>query len=94
MNRYPVRPAARTFTAKPEMIWSARKWIDHTACSSAAAPPERIAIRSPSTHESSLSAARIPKNAPIIIIPSSPMFTTPERSENIPPRAAKMSGVA
>ena len=58
------------------------------------APPERIAIRSPSSHESSLSAAMIPKNAPISIIPSRPMFTTPERSENIPPSAAKMSGVA
>ena len=36
----------------------------------------------------------IPKKAPISIIPSRPMFTTPERSENIPPMAAKMSGVA
>ena len=36
----------------------------------------------------------IPKKAPISIIPSSPMFTTPERSENIPPSAPKISGVA
>ena len=31
-----------------------------------------------------LSAPRMPKNAPISIIPSRPMFTTPERSENMP----------
>ena len=39
---------------------------------------------SPSHHESSLSAARIPKKAPISIIPSRPMFTTPERSREHP----------
>ena len=36
----------------------------------------------------------IPKKAPINIIPSRPTFTTPERSENMPPRAPKISGVA
>ena len=40
------------------------------------------------------SAPQIAKNAPISIIPSSPMFTTPERSENRPPSDAKTSGVA
>ena len=28
------------------------------------------------------------------MMPSSPMFTTPERSESTPPSAAKISGVA
>jgi hypothetical protein len=36
----------------------------------------------------------MPKNAPLSIIPSSPMFTTPLRSEKMPPMAAKASGVA
>ena len=36
----------------------------------------------------------MPKNAPMSIIPSRPMFTTPERSEKIPPIAANVSGVA
>ena len=36
----------------------------------------------------------IPKKAPISIIPSRPTFTTPERSENMPPSAPKISGVA
>ena len=36
----------------------------------------------------------MPKNAPISIIPSRPMLTTPERSHMTPPMAAKPSGVA
>ena len=36
----------------------------------------------------------MPKKAPVSIIPSRPMFTTPLRSEKRPPIAAKMSGVA
>ncbi len=40
------------------------------------------------------SAPHAPKNAPISIMPSSPMFTTPERSDVTPPSAAKVSGVA
>ena len=36
----------------------------------------------------------MPKNAPISIIPSRAMFTTPLRSENMPPSAPKVSGVA
>ena len=48
----------------------------------------------PSAQESSLSAPRMPKNAPDSIIPSRPMFTTPLRSEKMPPIAAKASGVA
>ena len=41
-----------------------------------------------------MSAPRMPKNAPASIIPSRPMFTTPLRSEKMPPIAAKASGVA
>ena len=37
---------------------------------------------------------RTAKNAPVSIIPSRPMFTTPLRSENMPPIAANVSGVA
>jgi len=94
MKRYPVRPTARKLTAVPLTIWSAWRWIAHTAWTNAAAPPARIPARRPSHHESSLSAAMIPKKAPISIIPSRPTFTTPERSENMPPSAPKISGVA
>ena len=53
-----------------------------------------IPITSPPIQLPVLSAPQIPQNAPISIIPSRPMFTTPERSENMPPIAAKVSGVA
>ncbi len=36
----------------------------------------------------------MPKKHPISIIPSSAMFTTPLRSEIMPPSAPKVSGVA
>jgi hypothetical protein len=80
--------------AVPLTIWSARRLIETNAWISAVRPPATIAAASPSHHELSLSAARIAKNAPISIIPSSPMFTTPERSLNMPPIAANVSGVA
>ena len=40
-----------------------------------------------------MSAPQTPQNAPISIIPSRPMLTTPLRSENIPPIAPKTNGV-
>ena len=87
-------PSARKFTATPPTIWSARRWIAKKAWTSASAPPEAIAIRTPQTQLPVLSAPQMPQKAPISIIPSRPMFTTPERSENIPPSAPKVRGVA
>ena len=55
---------------------------------------EMIPITSPPTQLPVLSAPQMPQNAPISIMPSRPMFTTPERSENMPPIAAYVSGVA
>ena len=81
-------------TAVPETIWSARRLIANTAWMSARAPPAAIPITSPPTQEDVTSAPQAPKNAPVSIIPSSPMLTTPERSETTPPSAAKVSGVA
>ena len=57
--------------------------------------PRAIADEEARAPTSSISSApQTPKNAPVSIIPSRPMFTTPLRSENMPPIAAKMSGVA
>jgi hypothetical protein len=36
----------------------------------------------------------IAEKAPMTIKPSSPIFTTPDRSEKIPPNAVKISGAA
>jgi hypothetical protein len=94
MKKYPVIPSARKLTAVPPTIWSARRWMAKKAWTSASKPPASIPIRTPLTQEPDLSAPQIPQKAPISIIPSSPMFTTPLRSENIPPIAAKVSGVA
>ena len=80
--------------AVPPTIWSARRWIAQTAWMNAIVPPASMAIRTPVHQWPVLSAPQMPQNAPISIIPSSPMFTTPERSENMPPIEAKASGVA
>ena len=48
----------------------------------------------PSSHEPVMSAPQAAKNAPMSIMPSRPMFTTPARSETRPPSPAKSSGVA
>ena len=66
-----------------------------TAWISASSPPgDGGQQRPPPPSDPSLSAAEDPEEAPIRSIPSSPMFTTPLRSENMPPTAAKISGVA
>ena len=57
-------------------------------------PPKTIAIEEPDDPEPLQTAPQMPKKAPASIIPSSPMFTTPERSEKMPPIAANTSGVA
>ena len=59
-----------------------------------ARPPASMPITSPPTHEPVTSAPQAPKNAPISIMPSSPMLMTPQRSDTMPPSAAKISGVA
>ena len=48
----------------------------------------------PRTQELVLSAPEMPKKAPVSIIPSRPMFTTPRARRTCPPIAAKTSGVA
>ena len=73
---------------------SERRWIEKAACTSASAAPASMPMSMPRTHEPVLSAPYTPKNAPISIIPSRPMLTTPLRSENRPPIAANVSGVA
>ncbi len=93
-NAKAVMPVARMLTAVPETIWSARRWIAKIACTRASSAPKKAAPTSPSSHEPSLSAHMMPKNAPVSIMPSRPMLTTPARSEIRPPSAPKVSGVA
>ena len=51
-------------------------------------------MTAPSSHEPVRSAPKMPKKAPVSIMPSRPMLITPLRSDRTPPRAAKVSGVA
>ena len=80
--------------AVPPTIWSLRNEIEKTACRRPVSPPAASAISTPSSHEPVTSDPQTAKNAPMSIIPSRPMLTTPERSENNPPSAANASGVA
>ena len=89
-----MRPSARKLTAKPLTIWSAWRWMQKMAWTSASSPPNSIAIRRPTTQLPLQTEPQTAKNAPMSIIPSRPMFTMPERSEKIPPIAANASGVA
>ena len=87
-------PTARKLIAVPETIWSARRLTAKTACSRPISAPAARPMKMPPSQLDVTSAPQAPKNAPISIIPSSPMFTTPERSDVTPPSAAKVSGVA
>ena len=78
----------------PPTTWSARRLIDSTACTNPIDAPEAMPMTAPSSHEPVRSAPKMPKKAPISIMPSSPMLITPLRSDSTPPRAAKVSGVA
>jgi hypothetical protein len=80
--------------AVPITIWSARRWIEKNACTSASEPPAKTANRSPTTQLPLHTVAQMPKKAPASIIPSSPMLMTPARSLKMPPIAANVSGVA
>ena len=94
----------------PLMIWSARIEIDNQAWRSdtsmpmatAATTPARIGIVAPKIGEGAIgpiawatrAATRNAVNAELSIIPSMPMFTTPDRSFMIPHKAPSAIGAA
>jgi hypothetical protein len=80
--------------AAPETIWSARRLTANTAWSSPMTPPATRPMTIPPIQLCVMSAPQAPKNAPVSIIPSRPMLTTPDRSEMTPPSAPNVSGVA
>ena len=62
----------------PLTIWSARRRIENTACTSASTPPATMRDEQAQRATSpSGRRRRSPKNAPMSIMPSRPMFTTP-----------------
>ena len=87
-------PSARKLIAVPPTIWSDRRVMEKNAWMSPMTAPDASPMRTPRVQDPVTSAPQIEKNEPMSIIPSSPMLTTPERSEKRPPSAAKRSGVA
>src|SRR6266403_3073232 len=93
-SRKLVSPRARMFTASPVTIWSAPKRTVAMATMSATKAPPRTLATSPQPRLPRTWLAITPAKAPASIMPSSPTAKTPARSERMPPRAAKSSGVA
>src|SRR6266513_2729766 len=87
LTRNTVSPAAKMLIAIPLTIWSARNWIETTAWIEAINPPAMIATAVASQTLCQARSATTAKNAPVSIMPSIAMFTTPLRSEMTPPRA-------
>src|SRR6185312_8349558 len=80
--------------ATPETIWSTPKVTVATAC---IAPPMSPPTSPPTTPSQALPvtwAKSAPNQVPRIIMPSRPMFTTPERSDHKPPSPHKAIGMA
>ena len=85
-------PGPIKFIARPDTVWSARKFIDAIACKSASKPPEIPAHNNPSHAFPVKYPTVAPASAPMLIMPSIPMFITPHFSDITPPIAASVSG--
>ena len=78
--------------ATPEMVWLPCRWMEATAWSTAMAAPASPPIKNPSHGLPVKYPTAVATNAPIVIMPSMPMLSTPERWVMTPPSAAKMRG--
>ena len=85
-------PGARKLIAVPEMVWSAFSLTVAHACSAPntapARPPQKNKIQGSDVKCETVA----PTNAPMVIMPSMPMLTTPLFSEKHEPSAANSSG--
>ncbi len=89
-----VAPEAKMFIPTPVTTWSALSRMANTARMAPMTPPPATASRIPSHGLPVKCDPSTPQNAPASIMPSSPMLTTPDLSENAPPIAARAMGVA
>src|SRR4030042_6109891 len=80
--------------ATPDTIWSPLIVTLRKAWMRAIRAPAATAMSTPSQTLPVKKAPTTPAKAPVSIMPSRPMFTTPERSEKMPPMAVKTRGVA
>ena len=92
---------ASIFSAVPARVWSALKLMhatarrsDETIPTSAATTRVRITISPGGVVAGNKTIVIAPPIAPKTMIPSRPILITPERSENMPPRATKVKTAA
>ena len=71
-----------------------KKFLRVTAATITAINIPKIGCAGPNPLEFNPLNVRHPNNAPTIIIPSSAIFITPLLSENIPPKATSIKGIA
>ncbi len=91
LDRKRVTPGASRLMAMPATMWSTPKvTVAKARRSPPSAPPTAPAPIA--AHGPQCQPAQPALHVPRIIIPSSPMLTTPTRSENSPPRAANTIG--
>jgi len=93
-DMYAVKPMARMLMATPLTIWFPTNLTTRTAWSRPSRPPTSTAARTPSQGFPVKKLTATPEKAPVSIMPSRPMLTTPALSEKIPPREVSAMGVA
>src|SRR5690606_654914 len=97
MNASPImpdRPRPSSVSASPVATWLVTSVSVRKANSSENAAPTAMAANTPSHGEPVVCATAKPVTAPMIIMPSTPRLSTPERSTTSSPMAAIRSGVA
>ena len=79
---------ATTLMTTPETMWSTLNVTVASACTIEKISPDPAPISNPAVGPYSI-VPQAPMTVPMIMIPSRPMLTIPERSLNSPPSAAR-----
>src|SRR3954447_2591292 len=87
------RPSPRMVSARPDATWLAASHSVMKANRLAITMPAAIAANTPTKALSAAKPAANPVTAPMIIMPSTPRLSTPERSATSSPIAAIRNGV-
>src|SRR5690554_6822942 len=90
----PESPRPSSVSARPVATWLVTSVSVRKPNSSENSAPTTMAARTSSHGDPVVSATPKPVTAPMIIMPSTPRLSTPERSTTSSPTAARSSGVA
>ena len=93
LPRIAVSPTASMLIATPETIWLPRQVIEAKPCSSENSTEAAMPAASPAQAEPVAKAVTAAAKAAMSILPSSPISTTPARSDQRPAMAAQISGI-